>query len=77
MLFAKSTVHCMPFAKHLNILLIDDFLKVCILSFIHNVYYSNVYHTINNLFVHLPSVHSYSTTSKSYNFYLNQTVNNS
>ena len=42
----------------------------------HNVYYFNVYHIINNLFVLLPSVHSYSTRLKSYNFYLNNAVNN-
>ena len=76
MLFAKSTVHCMPLAKYLHILLLDDLLYVCTLSFMHNVYYSNICHIINYLFVRLPSVHSYSTGSKSYNFYLNHAVNN-
>ena len=74
MLFAKSTVHCMPLAKHLHILLLDYLLYVCTLSFMHNVYYSNLRHIINNLLVRLPSVHSYSTRSKSYNFYLNHAV---
>ena len=77
MLFAKSTVHCMPLAKHLHILLFEDLLYVHTLSFMHYVYYSNVCHIINGLFVCLPSVHSYGTRSKSYNFHLNHTVNNS
>ena len=34
MLFAKSTVHCMPLAKYLHILLVDDLLYVRTLSFI-------------------------------------------
>ena len=38
MLFAKSTVHCMPLAKHLHILLFDDLLYVRTLSFMHNVW---------------------------------------
>ena len=43
----------------------------------HNVYYSNECHIINNLFDQLPSAHSYSTRSMSFNFYLNHAVNNS
>ena len=77
MLFAKPTVHCTPLAKYLCILFFNDLLYICTLSFMHNVYYSKVSHIINNLFIWLPSVHSYSTRSKSYNFYLNYAVNNS
>ena len=77
MLFAKSTVHCMPHAKNLHIFLFDNILYVRTMSFIHNIYYSNACHIINNLFVCLPSVHSYSTRSKSYNFYFNHAVHNS
>ena len=76
MLFAKSTVHCMPFAKYLHLLLFDDLLYVRTLSFKHNVYCSNVCHIINYLFFRLPSLHSYSTRSNSYKFYLNHAVNN-
>ena len=61
----------------MHIYLFNDLLNVDTLSFMHNVYYSNVYHIINDFFVRLPSVHSYSTRSKSYNFYLNHAVNNS
>ena len=77
MLFAKSTVHCVPIAKHLHLLLFDDLLYVRILSFMRNVYYSNVCHINNNLFVRLPLVNSYSARSKSFNFFLNHAVNNS
>ena len=76
-LFSKSTAHCMSPVKHLRMLLFDDLLFVRTLSFMHNVYYSNVCHIINILFVRLPSVHSYNTRSESYNFYLNHAVNNS
>ena len=77
MLFAECTVYCMPLAKHLHILLFDDLLYFCTLSFMHNVFYFNVCHIINNLLVHLPSIHSYNNRSKSYKFYLNHAVNNS
>ena len=59
MLLAKPIVLCMPFAKHLHIMLFDDLLYVRTLPFVLIVYYSNVSHIINNLFVQLPSVHSY------------------
>jgi hypothetical protein len=74
---ANARAHCLPIAKRLNLLLLDELYKYCLLIHMFNVYTHKACRAIGVMFVRLYEIHTRVTRGFQYDFFVPRCITTS